>query len=121
MRQDGIASITGLYRFLHEVEKSILPEQFPIFFWRHAEFLFKGAEEAGIILESEHKVCFADFLAAQYGIPAHHKPFLGDKLMDGQADMFFKYMGNMIFADIEFSGQLIQRQLLIQMGFNILH
>ncbi len=98
-----------------------MPIEISIFLWRHAEFLFKSTEKAGIISETAHQAGFADFLTAQYGIPAKIKSLFGNKLMKGEAQVLFKYMSDMIFAHIEDMGQFVKRQILVQMGFNILY
>ena len=41
--------------------------------------------------------------------------------MDGQAQIFLKYMSNMVLADIEFPGQPVQGEILFQMGIDILN
>lgn len=77
-------------------------KNFPVLLRGHSEFFLKGSEKTGIILKTAHHTSFSDCRMSEYRIPAEKKPFLRNKLMYRQAQIFFEYMGYVIFAYIKF-------------------
>ena len=63
---------------------------FSVFLRRHSILLFKSTVKDGIVFEAGHQISLADLLAAQYGIPAHQKPFPGNILMDRKTEIHKK-------------------------------
>lgn len=87
---------------------------FLIVFWGNAVLFFKSPIEAGIVFKTILFENPADWHTAKNGIFAGMQPFFCNILMDGDADIVFKRMGNIKLADIKLLCQMLQRQVCIQ-------
>ena len=62
---------------------------------------------------------FRERHTGEYSVFACVQPFLQDILMRGQSHLFFKNMGDVIFADIKKCSQFIKRKVIFQMIVDI--
>ena len=83
-------------------------EGLPVFLGRHPVRLAESSEKAGIILEAVSEADLADLLVHHDGIAAGGESFAQQVLVNGNAKVFLKGMGNMVFADEEMLGEAVK-------------
>ena len=96
-------------------------EGLPVFLGRHPVRLAESPEKAGIILEAVSEADLADLLVHHDGIAAGGESFAQQVLVNGNAKVFLKGMGNMVFADEKALGQAVERDILLEIFVDIGH
>ena len=91
-----------------------------VLLWGQAVFFFESAVKTCIISEAVLPEYLRDNRVLAECLSAHFKPPFCDILVDGEPKVSFKALEDLRTADIKCSGKLIDRQILIQMVFNIL-
>ena len=92
------------WRRLAAGELVLLPE----FRGREAELLFKRPVKTGVIVKSKLIDQLVEWNPRQDSIFACLEAFFNDILMEGDAHIILKNVGNMVFTHIKEGGQLIQ-------------
>lgn len=100
-----LSESTGIYF-------TILPGRQPVFF-------FECFKETGIITKAIGEAGLADLRVAEDGAAARIQSSFRDKLMDRDAHVLFEHMRNIVFTYIEMFGKAVQRQITVQVTFDI--
>ena len=96
-------------------------ESLPVFLGRHPVRLAESPEKARIILEAVGEADLADLLVHHDGVTAGCQPFLEQVLVDGNAEMFLKSMGNVVFTDEEMLGETVEGDVFLEILVDIGH
>ena len=91
----------------------------PVLLGGNTVLLFECPEKAGVVLEAVLEIHMADGLVGQYGVLAGVKPFFQDVLVEWNAHVVLKYVGDMVFAHIEKGRQAVQAQILLQVPVDV--
>lgn len=91
-----------------------------VLLWGQAVFFFESAVKTCIIPEAVLPEYLRNNRVLAECLSTHFKPSFCDILVDGDPKVLFKALEDLRTADIKCSGKLIDRQILIQMVFNIL-